>query len=644
MRGSIARCVALLVAARALHAQESRPDLASLDLTELMQMDVEVTTATKSAQSIYDVAAPIFVISAEDIRRAGATSIPEALRLAPGVVVGEIDPGKWIVSPRGFAWEFANKSLILLDGRAVYTPLNSSVYWNTLDVPIQNIERIEVIRGPGDARWGSHAVNGIINVITKRAAESHGTSVSALLDTDASTTFTAQHGGSLAHDTDYRVYAKYLSDGDFPMTDGQPRLGDRTAFRSGVRADSQLTAQDQLTFIGDFQSGRDTSILPGQNFIPQRYNADEWSLMARWDRNSPGRVVQQAQLSFDRLQQEIYETRHTFDFAYQAQLPAGRMQTLTLGATYKRSSDWLPASISVYPTSTIQQTYGAFLHDQITLGSATRLLLGSQFEHNEYTGWEVQPNLQLLYAPKDRLAYWASVSRAVRTPLRTEDGFDLVFPIFPGGYVRALGNHDLRSETVNAWQAGVRAGLAEQLFLDVSVFYNDYDDLILQRAGDPIFTILPDPGPSQTIFPATYINAGGATTRGLEVSLETQPFERWNVAASVSLYHQSELSDPLGFGSFTGVNHQFQLHSNVTLVPHLEWNLNFYNVGASTLAAGSSYNRLDTQLLWTPRDKWQVALGVKNAIDPDHVEAAGNSVDAIAKIPRVGYLNVFAQF
>jgi outer membrane receptor protein involved in Fe transport len=253
-------------------------------------MDMEVTTASKQAQSISEIAAPLYVITADDMRRAGAGSIPDALRLAPGVTLGQIDPGKWFVSLRGFAWEFSNKTLILLDGRAVYSPLNSSVYWNTLDVPMEDIERIEVIRGPGDARWGSHAVNGIINIIS-----------------------------------------------------GGPGIGERSAMRAGLRLDGSNRAGDRLTFIGDVQSGRDGSVL-GPGVPPERYDAEEWSALARWERGAEGRLRHQAQVSFDYLNQGIYEKRDTLDFAYQAELPERGSQTWTIGAAYKRSSDELPTT------------------------------------------------------------------------------------------------------------------------------------------------------------------------------------------------------------------------------------------------------------------------------------------------------------
>jgi iron complex outermembrane receptor protein len=230
----------------------------------------------------------------------------------------------------------------------------------------------------------------------------------------------------------------------------------------------------------------------------------------------------------------------------------------------------------------------------------------------------------------------------VRTPLRTENGFGLEFPIFPGGYVRIVGNPELKAETVVAGQAGVRAGFGEALFLDVAVFYNDYDNLIIQRAGAPLFE--PSPPPGRTIFPAVYSNAGGATTRGVEVAVQAQPLARWHVAGSASFYRQSTLSDPLGFGSITGVNHQFQLHSNVTLLPNLEWNANYYYVGGSTPGEVGSFNRLDVQLLWTPHENWQHALGVRNAIHPNHDEARKNSENAFASNTTVCYLNALAQF
>jgi iron complex outermembrane receptor protein len=617
-------------------------DLTGLELETLMQMDVEVTTATRSAQSVYTVAAPIFVITAQDIRHSGASSVPEAIRLAPGVVVGQIDPGKWFVGMRGFAWQYANKALILLDGRGVYSPLNSSVYWNVLDIPIEDIDRIEVIRGPGDARWGSHAMNGIINIITSRAADTRGTALSALLDSNGGSTFTARHGGALAENADYRAYAKYLDHGDFATAIGHHRLGDRAALRTGVRLDAVSRSVDRFTFIGDLQMGRDTSSLGGQTFTPLRYDTNEWSALGRWERGAPGRLNQHLQLSFDRLNQELYEERDTFDLAYQAQLPERHAQTFTFGATYKRSVDALSAAIAIEPARMKQQTYGFFIHDSIALGTRSRVLLGSQFEHNRFTGWEVQPNLQFIYMRTDRQSYWASVARAVRTPLRTEDGFALEIPIFPGGVVRALGNRDLHAEDVLAWQAGVRMGILEDLFLDIAAFYNEYQDLIIQQAGAPFFE--PAPPPGRTIFPAVFVNSAAGHTKGIEVVLRAQPVRHWSLAWSGSLYSQTRWSDPLGYGAVTAVEHQFQLHSSMGLNPQLRWNADLYYVGALSVGGVPAYYKFDTQLAWTPGSGFELALGVRNAFEREHQEAGANSVDAATVVPRMGYLRVLRHF
>ena len=623
-------------------AQEPQSNLSDLDLQTLMQMDLNVTTVSKTAQSLYSVAAPIYVITAEDIRRAGARTVPDAIRLAPGVVVGQIDPGKWVVGMRGFAWQYANKALILLDGRGVYTPLNSSVYWNTLDVPMDQIDRIEVIRGPGDARWGSHAVNGIINIITLPASETRGSAASAQLDSNGSTEFVVRHGASLSPDVAYRAYAKYLDQSDYAGTENFPRLGDRAAFRTGLRLDAATQTGDRYSLMADVQSGRDTSILSGQNRVPIRYDADEWSVVSRWERGSAGKLNQQLQLSFDRINQTFYEKRRTLDFSYQAQLPQRFDQTWTFGVTYKNTADRLSAEIGIAPDRATQNIYGVFIHDAIALGEKTRVLLGTQLEHNELTGWEAQPNLQLIYSPAERLSYWASVSRAVRTPLRTEDGFDLEVPISPGSAVLIDGNRDLRAERVLAWQAGVRMGVREDLFVDLAAFYSHYDDLVIQQAGTPVFE--PQPPPGRTLFPAVYMNSASANTRGIEAAIKGQPVTQWNVSASASVYSQTRLSDPLGFGSVSAVDHQFQMHSAWHVSPVLQWSVDLYYTGELSTGDVPSYYKLDSELTWSAGRKFVFALGVKNALDRAHVEAGVNSVDTVTWIPRTTYLRVINQF
>lgn len=621
---------------------DGQEDLASLDLETLMQMDVEVTTASKGAQSLYSVAAPIHVISADEIRRAGATSIPDAIRLAPGVVVQQIDPGKWVVGVRGFAWQYANKALILLDGRPVYTPLNSSVYWNMLDVPMEQIERIEVIRGPGDARWGSHAVNGIINIITRQAVDDKGTALSGIVDSNAGSELTARHGGALGSHMDYRAYAKYLEQGDFESASGFPRLGDRAAWRAGLRLDGRGRGTDRFSLIGDVQQGRDTSSVAGQGFAPVRYDTEEWSIVGRWERGEPGRVNQQLQLSLDTMNQELYEKRETLDFSYQAMLPEMRAQTWTFGVTYKNSQDDLSSEIAIEPRRMTQDTYGVFVHNSVALSAHNRLQLGSQLEHNQFTGWEVQPNLQYIYSPTERLSYWASVSRAVRTPLRTENGFALDVPLNGTDVGRITGDRDLRAEKVLAWQAGVRMGWREDLFVDVAAFYNEYRDLIIQVAGTPFFESTPAPG--RTVFPAVYANSADGHTMGLEAALKAQPLARWNVGASVSVYSQTHWVDSLGFGSVSGIDHQFQLHSAATVATNLQWNVDLYYAGELSTGDVPSYYKLDTEISWTPLKGLAVGLGLKNALDASHQEAGSNTVDAVMLVPRTAYLRLYREF
>ncbi len=628
-------CSAFTQAAR---AQEN---FADLDLAALMQMDVKVTTVSKSEQSIYSVAAPIHVVTAEDIRRAGASSIPEAIRLAPGVVVAQIDPGKWIVGLRGFAWQYANKALILLDGRAVYSPLNSSVYWNSLDMPMGEIERIEVIRGPGDARWGSHAVNGIINIITKAAADSQGSELAAALDSNAGRTLTARNGGRIGSNVNYRAYANYFEQGDFAMAPARERLGDRSAVRAGLRLDGTSASGDRFTLIGELQNGRDTSTLDGQSFAPVRYDANEWSALGRWERARSAGVDQQLQLSFDRISQPFYEERDTLDFSYQARIEASAVQTLTFGVTYKHSSDALSAAIAIEPARMTQETYGLFAHDSIALGARTRLLLGSQFEHNRFTGWEIQPNAQLIHT-RERQSYWASVSRAVRTPLRTENGFALEFLIAPGVFARTQGNPQLESEEILAWEIGARWGVSDALFLDASAFYNQYDNLILQQAGAPIFE--PDPAPGRTVFPAIYTNTASGHTSGVELALKAQPMASWSLSGSISLFRQTPWQDSLGHGLVTGIGHQFQAHSSAQIVRSLQWNADLYYTGAVTTGDVPAYWKFDTQLAWFPTSEVQVAIGVRNAFSAEHREAGANSVDAVTMIPRTAYLRILRRF
>jgi iron complex outermembrane recepter protein len=606
-------------------------------------MNEPVTTASKSAQSIYDVAAPVYVITARDIQRAGATSIPEALRLAPGVIVNQIDPGKWAVSIRGFAFEYSNKALVLLDGRALYTQLNSSVYWNTMDTVVDDIERIEVIRGPGDARWGSHALNGIVNIITKSSAKTQGALLSTTVDSHNTQILTARYGGELSPQAHWRTYVKDISRGDMAMATESSRLGDFHALRVGGRIDVRHGASDQWMFLADLQQGRDgigSSLVAGGSAT--RYDIGEWSALARWHRDPQDGIEQQAQLSWASLDQEIYETRRTLDFAYQAQLREWHAQQVTLGAGYKHTADDIGQVLTTVPDRMTQESYSAFIHDRIALTGKASLLLGSQFEHNVFTGWEAQPSLQWLYKAREERTYWVSLARAVRTPLRLEEGLQLSIPLFPGALVRVSGNRDLKSEEVRSAQAGARLALRHNLWMDVTAFYNRYRDLIETVAQAPVFEPLPPPG--NLVFPSMILNAQAFDTWGAELAVEATVNSRWRLTGSYTFYSQPERVDADTSGSYAAMEHQFQLHSSVQLVRKLEWNVDLYRVGALTSGQVPSFYKLDTQFAWRPLEALQLALGVKNSLSPQQREVGVNSVNVPTEIPRSAYLRMSWQF
>lgn len=415
-----------------LKAEEDIFTLGILDL-----MNTKVTTVSRKPQQLANAAAAIHVITQEDIRRSGATSIPEVLRLAPGVQVARIDANKWAISIRGFNGRFATKLLVLMDGRSVYSPLFSGVFWDLQDTVLADIERIEVIRGPGAALWGANAVNGVINIITKSSAETIGGHVNFGGGTEERSFATARYGMSLSEATNLRVYGKYV-DRDAQADAAGNRAHDNWhTTRGGFRLDSQDRDGDLLTFQGDYLDGKrgETAQIsqlptPLDPAVSHSVNLENpvsgGNLLARWQRNLSATSSFSGQLYYDHATLNAFNTRaktDTFDLDFQHRFACGSKQDIVWGLGFRFGHDEIDNSFTInfLPAERDSQLYSAFVHDEIALvPEYLSLILGSRFEHNRYSGFEIQPNGRLLWTPDPHHTVWASVSRAVRTPSRGE--------------------------------------------------------------------------------------------------------------------------------------------------------------------------------------------------------------------------------
>ena len=489
-----------------------------MSLQELLS--VEVSSAAKKTEQVRDSAAAVYVVTADDIRRIGATSIPEALRLVPGVNVARINSNQWAISIRGFMGRYTNKLLVLIDGRSVYRPTFSGTYWEELDTYLPDIERIEVIRGPGGTLWGSNAVNGIINIITRSSADTHGTQLSVGIGSDTRTLAGLRHGGALTDTIDGRFYVNYRQIDDLALASGGSAHDGSDIGSAGFRIDGEIDGDRRFTLQGDVYHF-DATLLdlfsPPPTLPVVDMEADGWNLLGRLT----GVATEGAEWH---LQAYVAQTDHqdhylrqietTVDLEFQYRTRWLSNHELIWGVGYRYIDDEFRPSpwISMAPAKSDGDIVNAFVQDQITLVPDTLdLILGVKVEYHYFTETSVQPNARLVWHATPEHVLWGSVARAVRTPSRADRS---VVAVNPGPPVTTvLGNPDQQNEEMTAFELGYRYAPRAGLSVDLALFYNEYDDV---WSTEPQ---LPNP------LNQRFANLREGTAQGAELSVEWLPAE-----------------------------------------------------------------------------------------------------------------------
>ena len=535
-----------------LFGQEQDPDsgkrLKGLSLEQLGK--IEVTTVSKQPVKVARTPAAIHVITQEDIRRSGITTFPEILRLAPGVEVARIDSVKWSIGIRGFGSRLSRALLVLIDGRSVYSPLFHGVYWEVQDTLLEDIDRIEVIRGPGGTIWGANAVNGVINIITKSAKDTQGTLISAGGGGVNQDFMDFRHGGAAGKNLHYRFYGKGFSRGPEFHFNGR-EFDDWRRGQAGFRTDWEATRRDTLTIQGDLYGGvageatRITRQSPPSATIGYE-NADlsGGNLLARWSRALGGGSDFQVQTYYDRVnrhQSNQAEYRDTFDvdFVHHLALPGHNDFIWGLGA--RASLGRVPAVVPTFvftPDRRTDQLYSAFLQDEVPiLRDRLSLTIGSKLLHSSFTGFDAEPSVRLLWTPDARQSIWGAVTRAVRTPSDLEDTLQSTSlrSANPPEFNRTTGDRQFTSETLLGFEAGYRNFLSPRFSTDVAVFYNLYHHLLSIEPGEPFLE--DSPTPPHLIFPFVNRNGLEGTTAGFEVVPNWKPREWWRLEGSYAYLH-----------------------------------------------------------------------------------------------------------
>jgi iron complex outermembrane receptor protein len=622
--------------------QETPGQLKRLSLEQLG--DIEVTTASKEPVTVARTPAAIYVLTQEDIRQSGVTSIPEVLRLVPGVEVARIDSDKWSIGVRGFGSRLSRSVLVLIDGRTVYTPLFAGVYWEVQDTLLGDIERIEVIRGPGGTIWGANAVNAVINIITKSAKDTHGVLASIGGGNVDQGVGSFRYGGGNGKSFDYRIYGKAFSRGPEFHSD-QDRFDDWQMGQAGFRMDWTVRTRDALTLQGDFYDADDGEKVSAGSYSPpfttNVVGAGEVSggnLLGRWKRVISGGSDVQLQTYYDRTNRReasFGESRDTFDidFLHNLTLPGHENFLWGLGARFSSGTAIeVTPTILFTPDHRTDKLYSGFVQDEIPIvGEKLSLTIGSKFLHNIYTGFEIQPSARLLWTPTAKQTVWAGFTRAVRTPSRVDDE-DLLSGLLsasPLTFIRIIGDGNFTSERLLSYEAGYRSLLGPTFHLDIATFYNNYDRLFSIEPGTPFSET--SPSPTHFVVPLFIRNGLVGTTYGIEIAPDWRPAEWWRLEGSYSFLHVDIDRSAGSLDSSTPAStegssphHQVVIQSFLELSRKIEFSQTYRYVSALPAQLVRGYSSADVRLAWLPTRSFEFSIAGQNLFQPHHAESKGD--------------------
>lgn len=642
------------------------PDLTQKSLEDLMS--IEVTSVSKREQKISQTAAAVFVISQEDIGRSGALNIPDLLRMVPGLDVAQIDAGKWAISARGFNGQYSNKLLVLIDGRAVYSPIFAGVFWDSENVPLDSIERIEVIRGPGAAAWGSNAVNGVINIITLSAEDSQGGNIAAGAGNSTIGPMTIRYGGKARSVGAYRIFAEGFHVSALPTFAGMDGQDGWRLIHGGFRTDTTFSTKDSLTTEGELYQGNagelaftPTSLSPPESAIValhDRYSGG--NLLARWNHTFSPASTTSLQLYFDRTNRgdTTYSIgRNTFDIDFQHHVVWGARQDIVWGLGYRVSMDDIEPTlrISATPQRRRTQLFNSFAQDEIAIfPNRVHLSLGARIEHNDYTGFNFQPSARLVWTPDDKRSIWGAVSLADRIPARSDTDFRVNFEALPGPgnlpiLVSLFGNPNQRNEKLTAFEIGYRAALTSRFSMDSTVFYNRYHDLTsVQPEASRLES---SPPPVHLLIPESFGNSLFGETHGIETFANWKVTRSWTLNPGYTFFaiHLHEFANSQD-GSIPGTqggtpDHQAQLRSSISLPWNMQWNASAYFVNRLPGLSIPSYTRIDTSLNWRLGESTSLSLVGQNLTKNLHPEFSGpNSTEQSGLMRRAAYAKISWSF
>lgn len=658
----------------------------------------KVFSLSKKKENAFDSAAAIYVLSSEDIRRSGVNSIPEALRLVPGLQVARANGNAWAISARGMNHQYSSKLLIMIDGRTVYTPIFSGAFWDNQDYVIGDIDRIEVIRGPGGSIWGANAMNGIINIITKSASETKGAYVSQVYGNNDNSITEARFGNKIGSSEldSYRVYAKHVNrDGFYKLNDGTSNNDTSTnnhgstrnndgfsGSSAGFKYDIGSIKDNNISIHGDIAKNNSKNYFQSGAIGGSNGNKDNSSanIVVNWNKtfSQKSSISLQGYFYYDNnnIQTTNYyekttdlDFQHFYNFSEQNQFIWGLgyknvIDKITNKPGYTTTGDpYFPLSYS--PAFRNIETYSAFIQDKIGLiADKLYLTLGSKFEHNDQTGFEYQPNARLTYYPSRNQTVWAAVSRAIRVPTMGEDSLNIKVETFDTDGVTSFGpttvtqgNPKAQAETVVSYEVGYKVKPTRTTNIDISTYVNQYS-----RLGTFDATNI---DPSTGIGTPTASNTGRAVTYGFEVDTKWQVLDTWRLEASydfikmdIKLNAAANENDPtasllnsdkLSYFMKAVPRNQFRLRSLYDVTSKIEFDNMLYFVDSlpskTTVEKGvPAYIRWDTRLGYLATKNLDLSFGIQNLLDDRHQEFSAAFFNNKIEVGRTYYVKAVLQF
>jgi iron complex outermembrane recepter protein len=624
-----AAAVAAVFACNAAGAADSISDLKQLSVEDLM--NVEVTSVARHPQKLISAASAIQVITQDDIRRSGASSIPEALRLADNLQVAQKNSHDWGISARGFNTDLANKLLVMIDGRTVYTPLYSGVFWDVQDYLLEDIDRIEVISGPGGTLWGANAVNGVINIITKSAKDTQGLYLDAGGGSQPQDFSGVRYGGAVGSDTAYRVYGKFFDRSSESLADGSSASDAWKQGRGGFRLDSHASRQDLLTVQGDVYTGHEDTPLA------RPADTSGENLLGRWTRTLEGGSDFALQSYIDRTHISnpegpltvsglqfsppgtLTDDLTTVDVDFQNRIHLSPAEQIVWGFGFRHTHDSVgdAPAVGFFPAVLNQNLYSIFLQNEFKLRKDLLFTVGSKLEHNDYTGFEYEPDARLSWTLNSSQALWGAVSRAVRTPSRIDRDLSEGVPPYLG---ILEGSDGFTAEKVVAYELGYRAQLSSTVSTQVSAFLNQYKD-VRSTSFTPV-----------TLLPFFFANNLEGSTDGVEFSSTYQVSDPWSLHLGYTLLKEHLHVKPGAFDLNQGLNetadpqHQVSLRSSLNLPYRLEmdaglrWVDTLHTSDGATPGTVPSYFELNAHLAWHANDRLEFSLTGANLLHNRHPE------------------------